>query len=130
MYKLQKGILSAQLSLSCSTFLTVLDCSIPNYGRRMCRSVKSWLLKICHTEGPHTLGQSYRGSPYPCDNGLLYRWSSYSCESSQLYRGYPFSQRDPHISGKLGTLGFPIFLGIYGPESPFFWKNGYPWSPF
>ena len=59
-------------------------------------------------------GQSYRRSPYSCDNDLPYRWSSHSWENSQPYKGPPFSPTDPHIPGKMGTPAphFHMKLGL------------------
>ena len=82
----------------------------------MLRSVRAWLLKICHTDGPHTLGEmvSHTGDPHipvimvchadgPHASGNLK-------QSAIQARGSPFSPRDPHIPGKMGTQA-PHFRG-------------------
>ena len=103
----------------------------------MLRSVRGWLLKICHTEGPHTLGKMvshtedqhfHQGIPI-----FLWLWSSIVTVPMKLspheavptvpmklsaIQGVSFSQRDP---GKMGIPG-PHFRGTawYGNwRSPF-----------
>ena len=80
------------------------DCSILNYGRGMLRSVRDWLLKLYHAEGPGEIAS--HTSPFsPCKYDLLYRESHYSWQNSQPYRGSPFSWGgpiflSPHDTGK------------------------------
>ena len=82
------------------------------------RSARGWLLKICHTEGPHTLGEmvSHAGNPHI----PLILVSHTDCPhipwKTVSHTGCPhFHQGIPIFPGKWG-LQVPILPVIWGPH--------------
>ena len=75
----------------------------------MRRSARGWLLKICHTEGPHTLGEmvSHTGDPHIPVIMVCHTDGPHTPEKTVSHTGGPHFHQ-----------GIPIFPGKWGPGVP------------
>ena len=109
-----------------STSLSILVTVLPNYGRWMLKSVRGSLLKILHTEGPHTLGKvvSHTGDAHV--NMVYYTEGPQTPGKLSAIQGvliFP-SSRVPNFLGIYRDLAPQLSLEYGGPGVPLYWEYG------